>query len=350
MKNNKKYIKHIIFPVIMFFALIIFSLTVKTNYGIILPGEVSNVNSEIYYNSNKEDNLYSVAVYYLHKPNALFRMILEISNKNDVFELGSKNSKLTSEEDHLIGLFYKKRSNEVAKYSALKEAKKIDFSINNKLYVDGFFIIENVKNLKIGYLITKVDEIQIKFDVEDPNNIEKLNEVYTKLINKNFNSLEYLYENKTHKVEGNQKVSFLLSYKNESNKTFNEPNLNNETGGPSAGLIHTLNLYLQLTNKRIKDNTKIAATGTIDALRLNKEIIVYLEKPYAGEIGGITQKVYTINKNKDIKYFLIPEGNRIEAQKAINQLLQNRNLNFKYEYVKTFEQALNFLLSNGLIE
>lgn len=350
MKNNKKYIKHLIFPIIMFFVLIIFSLTVKTNYGIVLPGEVSNVNSEIYYNSNKEDNLYSVAVYYVHKPSALVRMLLEVSDKNNVFELGSRGSKLTSKEDHLIGLFYKKRSNEVAKYSALKEAKKIDFSIDNKLYVDGFFITENIKKLKIGSLITKVDDDYIKFDVEDSNDIEKLNQIYLKLKNKEFKSLEYLYDGKTYKIEDCQNVGFLLSYKNESNRTFNEPNLNNETGGPSAGLIHTLNLYLQLTNKKIKDNTKIAATGTIDALRLNKENITYLDKPGVGEIGGVTQKVYTINNNKDIKYFLIPEGNKIEAQKAINQLLQNRNLNFKYEYIKTFEQAVNFLLSNNLIE
>ncbi|MBO0469043.1 PDZ domain-containing protein [Enterococcus sp. DIV0242_7C1] len=64
-----------------------------------------------------------------------------------------------------------------------------------------------------------------------------------------------------------------------------------DIGGPSAGLMFTLETYEQLTQKGIRKGYKIAGTGTI-----NTDGIV-------GRIGGIDKKVVTASKNKADIFF-----------------------------------------------
>lgn len=64
-------------------------------------------------------------------------------------------------------------------------------------------------------------------------------------------------------------------------------------GGPSAGLMFSLQIYSQLTQLNIRKNNDIAGTGTID------------EHGNVGEIGGIDKKVIAA-KNNGAKYFLAP--------------------------------------------
>jgi Lon-like protease len=64
-------------------------------------------------------------------------------------------------------------------------------------------------------------------------------------------------------------------------------------GGPSAGLMFSLQIYSQLIQRNIRKNNDIAGTGTID------------EHGNVGEIGGIDKKVIAA-KNNGAKYFLSP--------------------------------------------
>lgn len=65
-------------------------------------------------------------------------------------------------------------------------------------------------------------------------------------------------------------------------------------GGPSAGLMFTLETYEQLTQKEIRKGHKIAGTGTI-----NTQGVV-------GRIGGIDKKVVTASKN-EMEIFFAPD-------------------------------------------
>lgn len=74
-------------------------------------------------------------------------------------------------------------------------------------------------------------------------------------------------------------------------------------GGPSAGLMFTLEILNQLTPDDLTGGTNIAGTGKID---LDEKV---------GSIGGVAQKMIAAEE-ADIEYFLIPEGNYEEAKEA----------------------------------
>lgn len=57
-----------------------------------------------------------------------------------------------------------------------------------------------------------------------------------------------------------------------------------EIGGPSAGLMFSLEIYNQLTSEDLTKGYQIAGTGTID------------EKGAVGPIGGIEQKIVAADK------------------------------------------------------
>ncbi|QQK80622.1 PDZ domain-containing protein [Salicibibacter cibi] len=76
-----------------------------------------------------------------------------------------------------------------------------------------------------------------------------------------------------------------------------EPEVNVETGdigGPSAGLMFSLEIYNQLIEEDLTDGLNIAGTGSID------------EEGNVGRIGGVGQKVVAAD-NADIDVFFAPE-------------------------------------------
>lgn len=109
-----------------------------------------------------------------------------------------------------------------------------------------------------------------------------------------------------------------------------------DIGGPSAGLMFTLELYQQLAHQDIAQSRKIAGTGTID------------ETGHVGSIGGIDKKVAAAAK-KGAKIFFAPSErlpgmtkrttNYAEAVTAAKKL----KTEMKIVPVKNFTDALNYL-------
>lgn len=114
-----------------------------------------------------------------------------------------------------------------------------------------------------------------------------------------------------------------------------------DIGGPSAGLMFTLETYEQLTGKGIRKGHDIAGTGTI-----NSQGIV-------GRIGGIDKKVVTASEN-GAEIFFAPDDeitkemkkeepkiktNYQEAKEAAAKI----NTTMKIVPVKTVQDALDYL-------
>jgi len=93
-------------------------------------------------------------------------------------------------------------------------------------------------------------------------------------------------------------------------------------GGPSAGLMFTLEILNQLTPDDLTAGKNVAGTGKID---LDEKI---------GTIGGVMQKVIAAEE-AGIEYFLIPEGNYDQARKAASEI--------QVVPVETLSDALEFL-------
>ncbi|WP_203362212.1 SepM family pheromone-processing serine protease [Bacillus sp. REN10] len=114
-------------------------------------------------------------------------------------------------------------------------------------------------------------------------------------------------------------------------------------GGPSAGLMFSLEIYNQLTEKDITKGRRIAGTGTIDS---NGKV---------GRIGGIEQKVVAADRAGAEIFFapndeITPELKRnipnIEPNyKEAVKMAKGLGTDMKIVPVKTFNDALKYLLS-----
>jgi len=114
-----------------------------------------------------------------------------------------------------------------------------------------------------------------------------------------------------------------------------------EIGGPSAGLMFSLQIYQQLTNQNLRRGRKIAGTGTIDG------------DGQVGEIGGIDKKIIAA-KNAGATIFFAPY---IKPTKAILALEEHHQTNYqlaeatakkyapnmKVVPVTSFKQAIHYL-------
>lgn len=100
-----------------------------------------------------------------------------------------------------------------------------------------------------------------------------------------------------------------------------------DIGGPSAGLMMTLEIVSQLTKEDLTRGYRVAGTGTIAA------------DGKVGLIGGIRYKLMAAERER-ADYFLVPAGNWEEAEAATAKLGID-----KPELVKidTLDQALSFL-------
>ena len=73
-----------------------------------------------------------------------------------------------------------------------------------------------------------------------------------------------------------------------------------EIGGPSAGLMFSLEIYNQLTKEDFTKGYKIAGTGTIDS------------KGTVGPIGGIDKKLLQLTRQEQRSFLLqMKRGQRI---------------------------------------
>ncbi|RRK11611.1 PDZ domain-containing protein [Lactiplantibacillus garii] len=114
-----------------------------------------------------------------------------------------------------------------------------------------------------------------------------------------------------------------------------------EIGGPSAGLMFSLQIYQQLTNRDLRHGQKIAGTGTINP------------DGSVGEIGGIDKKIIAA-KNAGATVFFAPY---VKPTKAVLALEENHQTNYqtakatakKYAPnmrvvpVTSFKQAVHYL-------
>jgi len=108
--------------------------------------------------------------------------------------------------------------------------------------------------------------------------------------------------------------------------------IDNNTGGPSGGLMQALYVYYELTESDFEFGLRVAGTGTIDPLG------------NVGPIGGVRQKIITASLN-NIDVFFIPhlsddaDDNYIEALEVYNTL----DTDMELVGVSSFLEALEYL-------
>lgn len=114
-----------------------------------------------------------------------------------------------------------------------------------------------------------------------------------------------------------------------------DPPINIETrsiGGPSAGLMFTLEIYNQLVSEDITRGYRIAGTGTVST------------EGRVGRIGGIHQKVVAADK-ANAEYFFAPneEGQENSNYRRALEAAADIGTDMKIIPVDTVQDALDFL-------
>ena len=114
-----------------------------------------------------------------------------------------------------------------------------------------------------------------------------------------------------------------------------------DIGGPSAGLMFTLQVYSQITNKDLKAGRTIAGTGTI------------APDGTVGPIGGIEKKVYAASEMGATVFFAPDDPVTKEIKKYEPNYVNNYNLakraakkihtKMKIVPVKSLNDAINYL-------
>ena len=114
-----------------------------------------------------------------------------------------------------------------------------------------------------------------------------------------------------------------------------------EIGGPSAGLMFSLQIYEQLTQDNLRHGRKIAGTGTISA------------DGSVGEIGGIDKKIIAAKKAgatiffapyvKPTKALLAVEENHQTNYQMAKATAKKYAPNMKVVPVSSFKQAVKYL-------
>ncbi|KFN09233.1 SepM family pheromone-processing serine protease [Paenibacillus macerans] len=99
-----------------------------------------------------------------------------------------------------------------------------------------------------------------------------------------------------------------------------------EIGGPSAGLMFTLEIYNQLTPGDLTKGHRIAGTGTIS------------EDGTVGPIGGVQFKIVAAEREK-AEIFFVPEANYKDAKAKAEKIGSKMEL----VPVKKLDDALNYL-------
>ncbi|QHT46546.1 PDZ domain-containing protein [Bacillus sp. SB49] len=108
--------------------------------------------------------------------------------------------------------------------------------------------------------------------------------------------------------------------------------MSGDIGGPSAGLMFSLEIYDQLTEEDMTDGLEIAGTGEI-----NYEGIV-------GPIGGIDKKVVAASKEgADVFFAPNEEGRKGSNYEVAKKTAEEIDTDMKVVPVDTFTDALNYL-------
>ena len=330
---NKLYvkIKNNIWEIVSVLALILvyLILNVKLPYIIYMPGGTSNLSKSIKVvdeniNTGEYNSLYVSTI-----ESTIFTYLIAKVNNN--WDIVSDDEIKIDESENLDDINF--RDTLLLKKSKI-DALKVAYNKANKDYKitdRNIYIIGNDTNYDI-----KIGEILKKIDNQDINSREDVSRILSEKDKNGEIIIETLYNDETIRrniklrYEDNRNIMGLYLIEIDDLKLEYDVYIDskkNESGG-SAGLMIALAIYDKLADIDLSENLRIVGTGTID------------EDGNVGKIDGLKHKMLGLKKVKhDI--FFVPYDNYEEAL----EINKKYKLNLKITPVKTFDEAVNYILN-----
>ncbi|APH05364.1 SepM family pheromone-processing serine protease [Bacillus weihaiensis] len=329
------------FRVSLLLAIILLITTfIKLPYYVTQPGMASELKPIIKVEEgfDKEEGSFSLTTIRFGRANPLTYLWAKLNEYHYIHPLEEIKREEETDEDYLNRqLHMMEVSQESAITVAYQKAKKEITTTYNGVYVDG--IIDGMpaaNRLEVGDRIYKVNKKELETAEEFIEYVSA---------KKEGDNIVISFERDGRQMEESIKLAV---FKDQPNKVglgislvtdrevevHPEITLNtHEIGGPSAGLMLSLEIYNQLIEEDITKGYKIAGTGTI-----NSEGIV-------GPIGGISQKIVTADK-EGIEIFFAPneENNPNSDYKEALSTGKEINTKMKIVPIDTFSDAVNYLM------
>lgn len=348
-KNKQSFFKKRWLVVVFLTILLIIGFLVPLPYYIEMPGTTENVGKMVKVaDASSTDkgslNLTTVSMMQATGAGLIYAAVTDFT---DVYSKKDVMGNQSDSDYNRMNAFYMESAQNAAIYEAFKLANR-PFELTYKgVYVLDVMQKSSFKNvLQVADTVSGVDGKNFKSSQELMSYIKSL-KVGVPI------SVQYTNEQGENKT-ANGKTIKLTDGKAGIGITLVDHTVVSSTptvsinaggiGGPSAGMMFTLEIYSQLTGKDLTQGKAIAGTGTIDANGI------------VGRIGGIDKKVATANQN-GAKVFLAPDDqitpemkqydkhiktNYQEAQDAAKKL----KTRMKIVPIKTVQDAIDYLEKN----
>lgn len=326
-----------VITVAMIFAAFIFLNYYTLPYYVSRPG-IAKVLDEVIEVEDGFDNEgeFMLTTIRMGKANLISYFMTKINKYYELEPLETvKLENESDEEYHVRQLYYMENSQENALQVAFKKAgKEIDVKMQ------GIYVLSVLEGspadgiLQPGDLITKIDGESFNSSVGYTDYIQEKqhgDEIEVSLIRK---SKEHTKAIIIEEIQELGKPGIGISLVEDKNIETNPPVFidTNQIGGPSAGLMFTLEIYNQLMDEDITKGYSIAGTGTITP------------DGTVGPIGGIEQKIVAAD-DAGAEIFFAPNENGAENSNYENAVITAKDINtdMKVVPVDTIDDALEFL-------
>lgn len=321
-----KFITAII--VVLYASLTIFFTYRLDDYTLTLKGDLTPVQTEI--SETESHHFYTIYVVSMDKPTLFQYVLATFTDTIDISRLPDAYRGISAMDQFKMGQIAEEVSYQYATIQAYTKASLIDSNIQINYTQLGYivsFVEPGQKGIRLGDILVSVEGVSHQ-DVPQ-------NEFFGYFSNQNTVNVSVLRDGVPVSLSLNKLTSVdrygirLEPYFDiETTPDITTAYGNDFIGGPSGGLIQTLDIYMKLLNIDL-NNLKIAGTGTIE---LDGSI---------GEIGGIEQKIYTAYDH-DVDLFLCAAAN-YDAALAIYEKLNNPT--FTLIKVGDIDEAIQSILT-----
>lgn len=315
--------------IILLYSALMFTFTYRlSDKTLTLKGNLTPVLATL--NPEAETHFYTIYVVSMDKPTLFQYWVATLLKQIDISPMPEAYTNISALDQFKMGQIAETLSYQYATIQAFTKAQLVnpDLQIESKrLGYIASFVESKQTGIRLGDLLVEVEGMS-----HDSVSHETLFTVFT---TQDQVDVVVLRNNERvsltlHKLAelGRYGIRFEAYFDLKTTPSLETTYQNDFVGGPSGGMIQTLDLYMKLLNIDLKD-MKIAGTGTI---RLDGTI---------GPIGGIEQKIYTAYDH-EIDLFLCAADNYEDALVIYESL---KNPSFQLVKVGDLDEAIQSILS-----
>lgn len=344
MRFNKTRNK--IFGGIFIFIIVVAFFFTPTGYYLEVPGSAEDTSQFVKVNGKQDKKKGSLLLTTVGIVSGTpFTLLKSLGNN---FETIYSQQDLMGDENSQQYFQVQKYYMQSAQNSAIQAAYTKAHKSFTKQYL-GVYMMDVMDNsdfknkLEVGDTITSINNYHFKSSNQFIKYVKKLNKKATVRINFTRNGKKKSATGKLVKLTGTKRHGLGITLTDNTKATGNPPTKIDagDIGGPSAGLMFTLQVYSQISKQNLKNGRTIAGTGTISP------------DGTVGPIGGIEKKVYAASAMGATIFFAPNDPVTKEIKKYDPGYVNNYNLakraakkihtKMKIVPVKNLDDAINYL-------